>query len=89
MKGEAYNPHFNANKPDYLGEAEREVYENYLGDNLSIDKFRELRSAAYKDYEKLPADAKKETLNYFLAHIGNLISAREGKRQLEEKRHKK
>lgn len=84
MEGKAYNPHFDAINQDYLEEPEREVYEKYQDDNLSTDEFRELRSAANKNYKKLPVDAKKETLSNFWAYIGNLVTAREGRRQLEE-----
>src|SRR3989344_1651488 len=51
--GEAYNPHFDGIDPEYLGQAEREVYEKYKNDELSVDLFYELKKSALKEYDKL------------------------------------
>ncbi len=83
MKGEMYNPHFDLINPEYLREAEREVYEKYKNDTLSAEEFNALKIEANKNYEKLP-DAEKAALNDFWGYIANLVTAREGRRQLEE-----
>lgn len=88
MEGEAYNPHFDLINSEYLEEAEREVYEKYQSDHLTVEKFRTLRSAAMKDYEKLPAGAEKDAIGDFWAYIGNLVTAREDRRELEELKRK-
>jgi|SRR3989338_4747868 len=90
--GETYNPHFDGINPDYLGEAEREVYEKYQNDDLNADAFNELKRLAMEKYNKLPVNiSEKEhrTIADFWAYMANRVSAREGRRQLEELRQKK
>ncbi|MDO8676140.1 MAG: hypothetical protein Q7K16_00545 [Candidatus Azambacteria bacterium] len=88
-EGEAYNPHFDTINPEYLGETEREVYEKYKNDNLTVEEFRALKSEAIKEYEKLPAGDKKSTSGDFWAYVANLVNTKDLRRQLEEMRRKK
>lgn len=86
--GEAYNPHFDGIDPDYLGQAEQEVYEKYQKDELSIDLFNELKRSAMAKYDKPSADIndKDGAIIDFWAYLSNLVTVREGRRQLEELR---
>ncbi len=91
--GEAYNPHFDGINPDYLGEAEREAYEKYKSDDLSADAFSALRMSAIGKFDKLSVninnDEEYRTVVDFWAYMGNLISIKEVRRQLEELKQKK
>lgn len=90
--GEAYDPHFNGINPDYLGEAEREVYEKYQNDDLSIDAFNALKRLAIGKYDKTHANIDEKeyrAVNDFWAYMANRVNAKEGPRQLEELKRKK
>lgn len=89
MKGEAYDPHFDLINPECLGETEREVYDKYQDGTLTADEFLALRDLANEEYEKLMDGAEKTALNNFWAYLGNLVSVKEMKRQLEEMKRKK
>ena len=90
--GEAYNPHFDGIDPEYLGQAEREVYEKYKNDELSVDLFYELKKSALKEYDKLSISESNEKFRSiidFWAHLGNLMQKRIGRRQIEELKRRK
>lgn len=87
--GEAYNPHFNGINPDYLGQAEREVYEKYENNNLTVEEFQALKKSAMEKSKDLPVEDKKTTLDNFWGHMSNLMQIKEGRRQLNELKQKK
>lgn len=89
--GEAYNPHFDGINPEYLRQAEREVYEKYKNDDLNADAFNELRKSALGKFSKLSVNNDEEyrTILDFWAYMGNLVGARESRRELEELKRKK
>lgn len=92
--GEAYNPHFDHINPEYLGQAEREVYEKYKNDDLSVNSFNELKKSEMKKYQELSmsdinGQEERKTIVDFWAYMGNLVQAREGRRQVEELKRKK
>lgn len=79
--GSAYNPHFDGINPEYLGQAEQEVYEKYKKDELSIDLFNSLKKSALAEYYDKPSvdlNDKDKAIIDFWAYLSNLVIVREG-----------
>jgi len=87
--GEAYNPHFDIIDPGLLSGAEMEIYEKFKkGEDDEFANLREEALARFKGRD-VENDPEYKSAHAFLMYLGNIVNARELRRQIEKLKGKK